>query len=386
MAQDVIIDVHERLVKTAMEFAGGTTTYAGRKAAWHVLGKVMGKFSTWRELLAASGADFSVVKKQLEYLGVPIDAFGVFRVDRALQDELNIAVKLGWDEATIMAIRRKAIFLASVSGSYQTIQHTDGLMVLDRLVGEIDGAHYETMGTLDRGRIVWGQVDPNVKIRVGDDESDVLLTFQTSHDGSKAFEIYETIHRIVCRNTFKAANLRRLANALKVRHTKNAGKRIESLKAEIGEIKDEAMSMQDRLNLLANKRVTKDSLTDIMDRLFPMTKGEDGQETSSKHRNGVLASVLELYESNDNNAFPEQRGTLYNLLNAVTEYTDHVRSTRGNEAGQALVRAESSQFGSGAILKANALEYITEAAKTAPEILQRRGGTIEYSPDLFVKA
>ena len=386
MAQEVSIDLHERLVKTAAEFAQGTTTYAGRKSAWHALGAVVGKFATWQELVKAAKADFTVVKKQLEYLGVPIDAYGIFRVDRSLQDELNNAVKLGAGLEALDAIRRKAIFLASATGSYQVIQHTDGFQVLDRLVGEINGAHYETMGTLDRGRIVWGQVDPNVKIRVGDDESDVLLTFRTSHDGSISFEIYETIHRIVCRNTFRAAHLRRLSNALKVRHTKNAERRIESLKAEIGEIKDEALSMQERLNRLASRRVTKESMVDILDRLFPKTKEADtGEEKSTKHRDGVLAQVLSLYENNDGDAFPEQRGTLYNLLNAVTEFTDHVRSTKGNEAGQAIVRAESSQFGSGAKLKNEALEIITEAAKTAPEVLKRGGGTMMYDPSLFAK-
>lgn len=392
MATELNIDVHERLVKTAAEFSKGTVTYVGRKAGWHLLGSVIGKFGTWKELVKVGGADFQVVKKQLEFLGIPVEAWGVFRIDRELQDELNAATKLGLDPAwgenaaiqfqeRINAIRRKAVFLAPATGSYQVIQHTDGFETLDQMVGEINGAHYETMGTLDKGRIVWGQVDPNVKIRVGDDESDVLLTFQTSHDGSKSFEIYLTIYRYVCRNTFRAGNLKKLANALKVRHTKNAGKRIASLKAEIEEVRLTATSIEDQLRLLASKRVTHDGLEAIMGRLFPKSiDPETGLEKSSKHRDNVLADVLSLYERNDGDAYPEQRGTPYNLLNAVTEYTDHVRGK------DAIDRAESGLFGSGAKLKVDALAAITEYAKGAPEMLRRGGGTQTYSPDLFNQA
>jgi hypothetical protein len=73
---------------------------------------------------------------------------------------------------------------------------------------------------------------------------------------------------------------------------------------------------------------------------------------------------LAAYEKNDGNAFPEQRGTAYNLLNAVTEYTDHTRSTRGNGNG----RSESAMFGSGERLKAQAVDVIVEAAGGMPTV------------------
>lgn len=66
--------------------------------------------------------------------------------------------------------------------------------------------------------------------------------------------------------------------------------------------------------------------------------------------------MLELYEQNDGNRFKEQRGTAYNLLNAVTQFVDHERSTRGNGVAVDVKRSESALFGSGEDLKTDALD------------------------------
>lgn len=356
------IDVAERMKIIAARMNAGQDTYAGRLDAWHSLGVVSGSFQTWQEMLKAAGADFQVIKRQLDFFGVKIDAFGTFRID-------DVPVKGAEDKAIRVKSAQTGVekfftFLGPVGSDYQVIQHTSGFELLDHLVGSIDGAHYETMGTLDFGRTVWGQVDPNISIRVGDDVSDVLLSFHTSHDGSKAFDIYESMLRHVCRNTLRAGSLKRLAASLKVRHTKNAGQRISSLKTEIDEIRTVAMSMQDRLTMLAGRKVTRESMTAIMDRLFPQKKVQaaDGSESSesSTRRENILSEILALYESNDQNAFPEQKDTAYSLLNSITNYVDHSRSSRGNG------RAESAVFGSGDALKSRALDVIMESAQSMP--------------------
>lgn len=351
------IDVAERQYVITQRMNRGQDTYAGRLDAWHKLGAVQGSFKSWKDILVAAKADFRVVKRQLEYQGKQVAAWGTFRVNN---DDLELA------KATATNVPMdKVQFLGPVGEDYTVLQHTSGFELMDELVGQVDGAHYETMGTLDYGRVVWGQVDPNVQIRVGDDVSDVLLSFHTSHDGSKAFDIYESLMRHVCRNTLRAGSLKRLAATLRVKHTKNAQKRITDLKAEIKEIRDTAMSMQDRLNFLADRRVTRESLDSIMLRLFPVAKDESGEDKKSTRRENILADILAVYEDNDGNQFPEQRGTAYNLLNAITNYTDHSRSTK--QGG----RAESAIFGSGDKLKNQALEVITLAAREMPTRMMR---------------
>lgn len=339
------IDVMERMKVIAERINRGQDSYAGRQDAWHKLGEVEGEFQTWKEMLAKAKADFTVFKDQLSYNGVKVPAFGTFRLDESANGD-----------------KSQGKFLGSVGEDYQVIQHTEGFELLDHLVNSIDGAHYETMGTLDYGRVVWGQVDPNLTITVGDDVQSVLLSFHTSHDGTKAFDVYESMLRHVCRNTLRAGSLKRLANSLRVKHTKNSAKKIEGLKTEIDEIKNVAMTMQERLNFLAGKKVTRESLDSIMKRLFPMTVDEKGEEKSSTRRDNVLGEILKTYEYNDDNMFPEQRGSAYNLLNAITDYADHQRETRGNQ------RAESAVFGSGDKLKSQAFEMIMVGAKDMPEM------------------
>lgn len=314
------IDVAERMKIIAARMNAGMDTFAGRQDAWHSLGTVFGEFKRWQEMLSAAGTNFEVIKKQLQYLGKPVDAYGTFRVDaelvKGLTEETSIRVK-----SAQTGVSKWLTFLGTVGKDYEVIQHTQGFEMLDELVGTINGAHYETMGTLDFGRVVWGQVDPELSIKVGDDETKVYLSFLTSHDGSKGFEIYETGVRQVCRNTVRLGQLKRLAARLRVKHTKNAQTRLEGLKAEIQEIRDVAMTMQERLTFLSKRKVTRETMTSVMDRLFPKSAGK---EESSTRRENILSDVMALYEYNDGGVFKEQQGTAYNLLNAITEYTDHV--------------------------------------------------------------
>ena len=62
--------------------------------------------------------------------------------------------------------------------------------------------------------------------------------------------------------------------------------------------------------------------------------------------------------------------TPYSLLNSITNYVDHTRSSKGNGNG----RAESAVFGSGNTLKASALDIIMGEAEKMPAMLTRGPG------------
>ena len=359
----MMIDAHEQRLLIPAYMKAGRDTYAGRLDAWHALGNVTGKFETLNAITVASQADFEVVLKQLDWAGVKIPAWGTFRRDLGVIKGLEknqIRVK---DSA---GVESYLTFLASVGKGYTVIPHQSVGELLDSFVGQVgqeigSGAWYETMGVLDFGKKVWAQINPNFQIRVGEDFTDVLLTYVTSHDGSWATEIYMTVTRQVCRNTTRIGRMNKLSNSLRVKHTKNSGKRIDDFKMALDEVRSTAIGVEAKMNFLASKKVTKDSMTKILDRLFPKKKTEEGGEESSTRRENNLAGILALYEANDNNAYPEQAGTPYALLNAITNYTDHERSTKGDN------RAVSALFGSGDKLKTSALELILAEAEGMPK-------------------
>jgi hypothetical protein len=127
-------------------------------------------------------------------------------------------------------------------------------------------------------------------------------------------------------------------------------------------IGSEVKGVEAKLNMLATRKLSREAMGTILDRLFPQRKDSDGKPLDSTRRDNILSDVLRCYESNDHNAFPEQRGTPYNLLNAITEYTDHVRSTRKDDKG------ESAMFGSGNRLKMQAMEVLLESASGLPPV------------------
>lgn len=349
-------------------------TYIGRLAPWWALSEagykatVTGKMSTWAELLAHGGLDFDVFKSQLQdNLGRPVDSWGVFRWNHGDHD--------AWKDAATAdrrAIAEKSIFLGSVGQDYNPNSHVKGFEIVDLLMANKDGAHYETAGVLGQGEVVWGLANLGESTLIGgEDEIKYFLLFATSHDGSMSNEFRIVSERVVCRNTLRIAMSEKTKAAFKIRHTKNSGQKFADAKVVLANMGTDIKKMADRLNFLAGRKLTREGLTTVLDRLFPIKAKEvNGVEiaVSSTRRDNILADILKLYEVNDGNAFPAQRGSSYNLLNAITNYVDHERSSQNNG------RAESALFGSGDKLKDEAFHAIWGEAQTASALF---GSTIQ---------
>lgn len=322
--------------------AHNINTYIGRNAAWHNLGTVTNKYQTTDELLADPGFQYVVFKSQLhDGLGRLVNAWGTFR----------------WDFKDKLAGNKDAAqFLGTVGEDYAVMQHEEGFKTIDALMKTADGAHYETAGVLGAGEKVWALADLGLTAKVGDDVQQGYLLFSTGHDGSMSHSYRLCMTRVVCQNTLNAAISEKTRAKLSIRHTKNALSRLGDTREALTAMSDDVVRIEDKLNFLAARKMTRESVTSIMDRLFPKTRNDDGVAKETTRRTNIIADVLKLYELNDGNAFPDQRGTSYNLLNAITNYTDH-------ERGQNDSRAEVAMFGSGDALKSKAFDIIMESSK-----------------------
>lgn len=316
----------------------GQHVYMGKDPAWHQKGTVLGRFFSWREILEHGGFNFQVAKMQLinPITYEPIDSFGTFRTDNM-------------------------DFLGNVGAAYEVIQHVESFELVDAIINSKDGAHYSTAGVLGKGERVWGLADLSLTVKVGDDKSQVYLFMLTSHDGSMSLIFKIVVTRVVCANTVRLALSEKTTNQFIIRHTKNAQNRIAAAHETLSAIESETMSVEEKLNMLNGKKMVKASFMTLMDKLFPNESEEKGPSDIKIKR---MEEILARYELNDNNAFPEQRGTAYNALNAVTGWVDHDREVRGGDPER---RKESAFFGSGDALKTKAYNVLLELAPTMPD-------------------
>jgi len=322
--------------------SGQDAVFTGRGIpAWHALGKTIEGVATWKEAIELAGLNWRVEKRSLyNDRGEAVPAYGIFRdMDNA--------------------------FLGTVGERYQSIQNQDAFEFVDALIGN-EEAHYDTAGALGNGEVIFCSAylpSAGFEVVPGDIHQTYLL-FKTSHDGSLAAVSKLTDVRVVCQNTLNQA-LRNGGNAeIKIKHTKNAVERMELAKKLVASGRKTADQIRNKFRELSQKVVTRPALEDILKKLFP---ADEKGNLHTKTQNNIT-DILNLYESNDNNAFPEIRGTAYNLINAITEYTDKVRTARGGGIeGMNQARATSALFGSGDTFKQVAFDTIYQAASGMPD-------------------
>lgn len=101
----------------------------------------------------------------------------------------------------------------------------------------------------------------------------------------------------------------------------------------------------------------EDKLARYFDVIFP-----DPTDAKTNTRNASIKNrLVELWENGAGNDNPEVKGSLWAAYNAVTEWVDHERGTRGNDdLVRSNNRAKSLMFGSGATIKEKAFHTAVE--------------------------
>lgn len=315
-----------------------------RGLPWHELGKMVRDAQNWEQAAELSGLDFTVSKHQLisPITGRDIPTYGIFR------DDNND-------------------YLGNVGAVYKEIQPAQAFDFVDTLLEAEKGAHYESAGILGAGERFWvlARVPYSINIEGTNDTTECYMLFESSHDGTKSATAKLTTVRVVCQNTLSMA-LNGSGEMVKIRHSSNGTAKLEAAKKMLSGTAQTVSSLSDKLNILAKRIVSKEINLKIMSELF----GSDWNDSPRKR--DQIQTIARLYASNDHNAIPEIKGTAYNLLNAVTEYSDHfkpVRQTAG-KAGMSdnQIRKEGALFGgTGESLKSQALETILEMTAGLPE-------------------
>lgn len=233
--------------------------------------------------------------------------------------------------------------LSVVSSRYQVVQPRE-ILEFYRDLTEAGGFELETAGVLKGGRKVWALAKTNQSAAIK--RTDVVngyLLLATACDGTLATTAQFTSVRVVCNNTLAVA-LTNGTGAIKVPHstTFNA----ETVKKQL----DISVSSWDRfiyrMKTLSERKVTNQEAESFIRRLF-----NEIASTPNTVNGRAMKKVMELYNGGGRGAeLSSAKGTVFGLLNAVTEFVDHERRARSQDH-----RLDSAWFGAGAILKQKSL-------------------------------
>lgn len=304
-----------------------------------------------RAMLAASGADFKVVKVPLTlgFTGINDDLGNdVFNGKRATFNNGNNA----WgvmraDTGCLFGMRTDRHTLM------QTVDFADIMQpAVDAGFGEYDGCL-----TLDKGGtiVLRYKMPKTLKIKGDASNVDCYLQIVVNHDSKRACSIYQSLIRAVCRNTLNAGIAQAKASGAiyTMKHLPNAMEKMDIAKGVLEKAAKSFDSFNARADRLASTRASLGDMMKLAAHLYPSKKDDVPLQTLSKRED-----LVRLFDSGTG-IVGEIKGTRWAMLNAVTEHTSHnLKTNAPTEAGREAARAYQGLFGRGFDLQAETMRVL----------------------------
>lgn len=274
------------------------TMFSAREVPWHGLGTVTEDALTAKDALVAAGLDWDVELA---------DAQAV--IHGATVTVPNSRVTYRSTDGQILG--------AHVGSTYQVVQNRDAFAFLDTLTGQ--DLKFETAGSLRNGKVVFmtTYIPENILIG-GEDAVRMYLFLRNSHDGSTKLGCYPTPIRVVCENTSNMA-VAGAKNYWEMRHNNTLQGRIQ----EARDTMQLTFAYTEKFKALGEKliatKITEADFKNVLESVIPVRPKSD--ET--------IADIIAVYNDSQTNGY---KGTGWGAVNAVTEYFDHVKAIRSEEA------------------------------------------------------
>ena len=226
----------------------------------------------------------------------------------------------------------------------------------------------ETAGSFQGGKIVWALCDlPALGIIIGDDHIKTYLLVSNGHNGKKTLTIAPTTIRVICQNTLAMAEAQargerrkgKLSGGFAVKHTPGLIGAVEEVKEIYNQTIRNRFATDDAFKHLAKVQLTQKLEREFMASVFGVSGPSESErsKTIRKHRDERIAAIL----ASPTSQVKGTKDSGFSLLNAITEYIDHDRTTRTSEEGSTdEARLMSSVMGSGAALKERAWDSMLE--------------------------
>lgn len=315
--------------------------FSVRAMPWHREGQVLADYpGSWDEARRLAGLDWEPTTEAV-YALVGMNGDGTPRYE-PVEGWQRIARS---DTSATLWINRD---------SYTVIDHHEMGEIVEAVLAQ-PNVKWETAGVLEDGRAVWclALLDEPIELP-GDDTITLPYMAMTNRHGLPgACTLRGTAVRIVCANTFRAAELEgdRTGTTFSFVHKKNWRGRIEEARQAVTGVRCEMREYVKLAHELLGIRISPRERELFVTEFVPMPP--EGLVTDRVVRNVEAArQALRAILASDTTAQVADTG--YGLVQAAGEYLDHVRRARSWETrlGRTLIRPEP--------LKAKALTLVRE--------------------------
>jgi phage/plasmid-like protein (TIGR03299 family) len=317
--------------------------YLGSRAdVWHRLGEEMQPGMSITEWARAAGLDWSAIK-------VPaIASLEGPQFDHIAPSHRFMPV----DQRNFLVRSDNGHPLGYVSDRYQPVQPSEVLEWFERYISVDDRFQLDVAGSLRDGEIIWATATYRDPLSVAGDQHKARVLMTTTYDGTGSTINQGTMTRVVCNNTLNVALAEKSA-VIRTRHnTKFDAGRVGRELAAIAKGFAQYKAMGDAM---AQVELSRDQVSEYFKQILDIPFEAKRDDISSRKSNQFTA-LTSAYRTSVAEGAPA--GSAWAVLNAVTRYVDHDRTSGTDED-----KFSSAQFGSGAQMKALAVDLLMPRVK-----------------------
>lgn len=309
------------------------TGFSVREVPWHGLGEVPDEYpGNWAAARTLAGLDWNPVE-------VPVyevkELFADGRANVSLVEDFKQIKRTDTDAR-----------LAIVKDGYEIITHEVFGEIFEAIQDKSDGeVKYETAGSLDGGKKVWVLSRLGDQLHLPGDPSPLqpYMALMTSHDGTAALRVIGTGVRIVCMNTWHAADMdsSMRGSTFSFKHTKNWKSRVEDAKAALTSTQESIQHVvseaKDMLRVKLNAKQVQWWINEFaIHRTISNTVGKQpfgkrelaARLEQPRVKASMAFTVRTLNEIMDSPTTEGIRGSMWGLVQAGGEFADHFRETK----------------------------------------------------------
>jgi hypothetical protein len=170
---------------------------------------------------------------------------------------------------------------------------------------------------------------------------------------------------VVCQNTLSEALYGEKSTVVRIRHTKSAPERVDEAKRLVTRMFDAMQHTGAAFRTLAAKRWSPAQIAQWIEEVLPADLPKGLVSPTLKQRRQDIGMLVWAGKGADLAGADGTGSTAWGAYNALTEYFDHVRPAQTKSDGALAKANESAIFGSGAAMKALALQKALQLVRAA---------------------